>query len=208
MPVPPTTSTTLLRDLGADAQSPRWSELVARYRPALEGFLAARFPSLASESEDLLQETFLTLARRLPGYVHAPDEKGHFRNYLAGILRLHAAGAIRRRLREANALADAAALEPASGDMTEDELREWRHAACEVALSQFLADPATDERTKQVFLRVAIGGEKPAAVAADYGIERNAVDQIRHRVSKRLRALATTLAETADHPARQEPRKP
>ena len=27
MPVPPTTSTTLLKDLGADAQSPRWAEL-------------------------------------------------------------------------------------------------------------------------------------------------------------------------------------
>ena len=134
MPVPPTTSTTLLKELGADAQSPRWSELVARYRPALEGFLAARFPSLASESEDLLQETFLTLARRLPGYVHAPDEQGPFRNYLAGILRVHAAGAIRRRLREADALADAAALAPEAAEMTEDELREWRHAACEVAL--------------------------------------------------------------------------
>ena len=192
---PPTTSTTLLKDLGADAQSPRWGELVARYRPALEGFLAARFPSLASESEDLLQETFLTLARRLPGYVHAPDEKGHFRNYLAGILRIHAAGAIRRRMREANALADATALAPEAADMTEDELREWRRAACEVALSQFLADPATEERTKQVFLRVAIGGEKPADVAADYGLTRNAVDQIRHRVAARLRALAETLAD-------------
>ena len=198
MPVPPTTSTTLLKELGADAQSPRWSELVARYRPALEGFLAARFPSLASDSEDLLQETFLTLARRLPGYVHAPDEKGHFRNYLAGILRIHAAGAIRRRLREADALADAAALAPEAAEMTEDELREWRHAACEVALSQFLADPATEERTKQVFLRVALGGEKPADVAADYGLTRNAVDQIRHRVATRLRALAETLASAGD----------
>lgn len=201
MPVPPTTSTTLLKELGADAQSPRWSELVARYRPALEGFLAARFPSLASESEDLLQETFLTLARRLPGYVHAPDEKGHFRNYLAGILRIHAAGAIRRRLREADALAGAAALAPEAAEaaeMTEDELREWRHAACEVALSQFLADPATEERTKQVFLRVALGGEKPADVAADYGLTRNAVDQIRHRVATRLRTLAETLASAGD----------
>ena len=198
MPVPPTTSTTLLKELGADAQSPRWSELVARYRPALEGFLAARFPSLASESEDLLQETFLTLAKRLPGYVHAPDEKGHFRNYIAGILRIHAAGAIRRRMREVGALADAAALAAAAADMTEDELREWRHAACEVALSQFLADPATEERTKQVFLRVALGGEKPATVAADYGLTRNAVDQIRHRVATRLRALAETLASAGD----------
>ena len=204
---PPTTSTTLLRDLGADAQSPRWAELVARYRPSLEGFLAARYPTLLPDADDLLQETFLALARRLPGYVHAPDEKGHFRNYLAGILRIHAAGAIRRRLREADALADAAALASEAAEMTEDELREWRHAACEVALSQILADPATEERTKQVFLRVALEGEKPEAVAADYGITRNAVDQIRHRVAARLRDLATALAESVEAPARGKGRR-
>ena len=45
---------------------------------------------------------------------------------------------------------------------------------------------------------VAIGGEKPAAVAADYGLTRNAVDQIRHRVATRLRALAETLASAGD----------
>ena len=194
MPVPPTTSTTLLKELGADAQSPRWSELVARYRPALEGFLAARFPSHASESEDLLQETFLTLARRLPGYVHAPDEKGHFRNYLAGILRFKAADEIRRHLREEGAIAGAAERAAAAADPTEEELREWRHAAYEVALEQYLSDPSVQERTKQVFLRVALGGERPEAVAAAYGIDRNAVDQIRARATRKLRALAEELA--------------
>ena len=192
----PPTSTTLLRDAGADAASPRWNELVSRYRPALESFLAARFPSLAGEADDLVQETFAALARRLPGYVRAPDAKGHFRNYLLGILRRLAVQSLRRRGREAGALADAAALAPtASGNPADEtEEREWRNAACEVALEQILADPATEERTKQVFLRVAIGGEKPADVAADYGLTRNAVDQIRHRVATRLRALAEALA--------------
>ena len=191
MPTPPTTSTTLLRDLGADAASPRWGELVARYRPALESFLAARYPSLAGEKDDLLQETFLTLAKRLPGYVYAPDEKGHFRNYLAGILRLHAADALRKRRREEAALAGAGAA-PAD-DTTAEETRVWQREACEVALEQILADPATDERTKQIFVRVALRGEKPSAVAADYGLSRNAVDQIRHRTAARLRALAEAL---------------
>ncbi len=52
---PPATSTTLLRELGADAQSPRWAELVARYRPALLSFLAARVPTLADAADDLVQ---------------------------------------------------------------------------------------------------------------------------------------------------------
>ena len=191
---PPTTSTTLLRDLSADAQSPRWAELVARYRPALLSFLEAKFPTLSDAADDLVQETFLTLAKRLPDYRHAPDEKGLFRNYLAGILRFKAADEIRRRLREEGALAGAAERAAAGADPTEEELREWRHAAYEVALEQYLSDPSVHERTKQVFLRVALGGENPEAVAAAYGLDRNAVDQIRFRATRRLREIATTLA--------------
>lgn len=191
---PPTTSTTLLRDLGADAQSPRWAELVARYRPALLSFLAAKFPTIRDAADDLVQETFLALAKRLPDYRHAPDEKGHFRNYLAGILRFKAADEIRRRLREEGAFAGAAErAAEAAADPTEEELRQWRHAAYEVALEQYLSDPSVQERTKQVFLRVALGGEKPEAVAASYGLDRNAVDQIRSRATRRLRELAAAL---------------
>lgn len=205
---PPTTSTTLLRDLGADAQSPRWAELVARYRPALESYLAAKFPSLSDAADDLVQETFLALAGRLPDYRQAPDEKGRFRNYLAGILRFKAIDELRRRAREDGALAGAA--ERAAEDAAaEGELRAWREAAYEVALSQYLADPAVRTRTKEIFRRVALAGESPESVAAAYGLDRNAVDQIRSRAVRRLRELAEQLVR--QHPERaaapfEEPR--
>ena len=98
--------------------------------------------------------------------------------------------ALRRRGREAGALEDAAALAPeaSSGDPADEaEEREWRSAACEVALEQILADPATEDRTKQVFLRVAVEGATPAEVAAEYGLARNAVDQIKSRCLRALR---------------------
>lgn len=189
---PPATSTTLLRELGADAQSPRWAELVARYRPSLLSFLSARFPSLADAADDLVQETFLALARRLPGYRYAPDENGHFRAYLAGILRFLAVDEMRRRAREEGALAGAADL-AAAQQPTDDEARAWRHAAYEVALAQYLADPAVQTRTKEIFRRVALAGEAPERVAAAYGLSRNAVDQIRSRATRKLRELAEAL---------------
>lgn len=189
----PTTSTTLLRELGADAQSPRWAELVAGYRPPLLSFLAAKFPSLSDVADDLVQETFLALAKRLPGYRHVPDEKGHFHAYLVGILRFLAVDELRRRAREEDARTGAVSVTAAS-EPTEDETRAWRHAAYEVALAQYLADPSVQTRTKEIFRRVALGGERPEDVAAAYGLPRNAVDQIRSRATRKLRELAEALA--------------
>ena len=91
----PETSTTLLRNV-RDAEHPRWPEFVAKYRPMMEAYLKARFPTL--EADDIIQETFAALCAILPGYIYDPDEKGHFRNYLTGILRNKA----RRALRNVN----------------------------------------------------------------------------------------------------------
>ena len=93
----PTTSKTLLRDLGADARSPRWAEFISRYRPMMESFLAARYPSLAPDADDLVQETLVALLRALPDYRYVPGEQGSFHNYLTGILRNKAASLLRRR---------------------------------------------------------------------------------------------------------------
>ena len=80
----PETSTTLLRNV-TDAEHPRWPEFVAKYRPMMEAYLQSRFPTL--EADDIIQETFAALCGILPSYIYDPDEKGHFRNYLTGILR-------------------------------------------------------------------------------------------------------------------------
>ena len=81
----PTTSTTLLRDLAQDSQHARWGEFVARYRPMMEAFMRERFPTL--EADDVIQETLIELIRVFPIYHYSPKEKGHFHNYLTGILR-------------------------------------------------------------------------------------------------------------------------
>ena len=195
----PTTSKTLLRDLGADARSPRWAEFVSRYRPMMESFLAARYPSLAPDADDLVQETLVALLRALPDYRYVPGEQGSFHNYLTGILRNKAASLLRRR--EAEAFRDARASAPGAEEpppradevaAARDEAA-WRDAVLQIALRQLLADESVQERTKQVFVRVAVEGEDPAAVAEAFGIERNAVDQMKSRMTRRLRDLVAAL---------------
>ena len=194
----PTTSRTLLRDLDKDARSPRWEEFVARYRPMMEAFLAARYPSLAQEADDLVQETLVALLRALPDYRYAPGEQGSFHNYLTGILRNKAAMLLRRRAAESvrDARASAEPDPPQSRADEEAAARdedEWRDAVLQIALRQLLADDSVQERTKQVFVRVAVNGEDPASVAEAFGVSRNAVDQMKSRMMRRLRDLVAAL---------------
>ena len=189
----PTTSTTLLRDLAQDSQHARWGEFVARYRPMMEAFVRERFPSL--DADDVIQETLIELIRVFPVYHYSPKEKGHFHNYLTGILRhraLRMAGEEKRRERLAG---DGGAVCPQSS--AESEEKAWRESLLEIALQQLLADSSIHERTRIVFARVAVNGEKPDDVAAAFGIERNAVDQMKSRMMARLKELVAAL-EKAD----------
>ena len=53
MNIPPTSTTTLLRDIAQDSHNARWGEFVSRYRPMMEAFLRERFPSI--EVDDILE---------------------------------------------------------------------------------------------------------------------------------------------------------
>lgn len=199
MPKPPTTSMRLLRDIASDRDSLRWNDFVARYRPMMISFVEQRFPNLADEADDLVQETLVALMERLPDYRYDPEELGSFHNYLTGILRNRACRAIRRRTRHARdveAAAESLALSggaerPAEFPREDDG---WRDAVCDIALRQLLSDPSIQERTKEVFRRTVVAGESPAAVAEAFGMERNAVDQIKNRLLRRMRQTVAALA--------------
>lgn len=192
-----TTSTTLLKAIGADADSPRWTEFVARYRPVMESFLSREFPSVSAD--DVMQETLLVLVRKLPDYRYAPDEKGHFKSWLLGILKNKAREELKRQgraNRAEDAARDVAALGPSVVAPDADGADgDGRIAAYEVALQQLLANPKLSERTRQIFYRAALKGEDPASVAALFGTTRNNVDQIKNRLTGELRELATRLAD-------------
>lgn len=196
----PTTSTTLLRDIAQDAQHPRWGEFVARYRPVMESFMRERFPSV--EADDVIQETFAALCKVLPNYRYAPDEKGHFHNYLTGILRNKAMRMLRTEERQREIVGRAGSPLPAAGRAVSMkpplDLESYREAVFEIAMRQFLADESVADRTKRIFERVAINGESPEAVAASFKMSRHAVDQAKSRAMARLREIVKQLEDAAE----------
>lgn len=196
MAMVPETSSTLIGALG-DPESPRWVEFIERYRPMMEAFLKSRFPAM--DPEDAIQETLMVLVRKLPDYQYLPDENGHFRNYLAGILKFKALSIQAKEARRRRVANESAEI-PTPQAPSEDE--EWRRSVFEVALEQLLADPSVLERTKQIFIRVAVNGEKPEAVAEAFGIQRNAVDQVKARMLARLREIVSGLENMEVLPVR------
>ena len=197
----PSTSTTLLRQISGDVRHARWAEFIARYTPMCRQYLRRHFPSL--DADDILQETFAALAKALPNYHYDPQEKGHFRNYLVGILRNKALMALRKQKRDTEILAgyaDSMESRRLGGEMggtrsCASATDDWHKAVFEVALQQLMADPAIHDRTKQIFIRTAIRQEPPDAVAEALGVSRNVVDQQKRRTLAKFKALVTALKE-------------
>ena len=221
----PTTSTTLLRDLAQDSQHARWGEFVARYRPMMEAYLRESFPHV--DVDDAVQETPIALIKSMPVYRYVPEETGHFHSYLTGILRHKALRQVRsdrQRTKISEMLRNGEstlgrARSSVSPERSEPRKRSlevcaphneiahddqsWREALMEIALQQLLADESVHARTREVFRRVAVNGEKPEDVGSSLGITRNAVDQMKSRMTLRLKELVRAL-EKADGNGRQE----
>ena len=197
MPKIPETSTTLLRDLAQDSRHARWGEFVARYRPMMETYMHTRFSMV--DADDAIQETLIALIKVFPVYHYSPEETGAFHNYLTGILRHRALRMIEcesRRLDKELKYQEIEGLSASGGN--KDDGLSWRESVFEIALQQLLADESINDRTKQVFVRVAVNGEKPESVAESFGIARNAVDQMKARMKERLRELANALMKVED----------
>ena len=188
----PKTSTTLLNELACDTQHARWGEFVARYHPMMLSFMQERFPGL--DAEDIIQDTLIALIEIFPVYHYSPEEKGSFHNYLTGILRNKALRQIQRENRRLANLQDyAKEAKATAGNDVRPDADSAQKARFEIALRQLLADDTVHARTREVFRRVAVNGEKPDAVASDFGITRNAVDQMKNRMMSRLREFVAAL---------------
>ena len=187
----PATSTTLLRDL-TDSQHVRWGEFVRRYRPMMESYLRSRYPDL--EVEDIISETLTALVGVLKDYRYSPDETGSFHNYLTGILKhkaLYRRRVAARHAKDVVAFRDSA--ERVDDSRVMDEEQKWKETVFAIAVRQLMADETIQDRTKQVFLRLAINHESPDAVADSFGLKRNAVDQMKSRMMTKLREIVESL---------------
>lgn len=155
-----------------------------------------RFPTV--EADDIIQETFIALCKVLPSYRYAPDEKGHFHNYLTGILRNKAFRQLRKERQRSELAAESQHSAASRGEHIDDDEKSYREAMFEIALRMFLGDEAIADRTKRIFQRIAINGESPADVAAAFKMTRHAVDQIKCRAMARLREIVKGLESLSD----------
>ena len=188
----PHTSRKLLAAIGSGPGATRWTEFFHKYTSGLRDYATRHFPSL--EADDLIQDTFLVLVKRLKTYQYDPKAKGAFHNYLTGILRFLAIDRLRDKDRE-TAKRMRLAEDPTTRPAAEKSfsIDDWKKSAYEIALRRLLADQRVQPQTKEIFKRVAIHGEKPETVATDFGLTRNAVDQIKDRTIRRLKALVAEL---------------
>ena len=193
----PETSTTLLRDISADADNARWPEFVSRYRPMMQAYVKTHFPFVAAD--DMVQETLVALAKALPNYRYAPDETGRFRNYLTGILRNRALKRCERDARDRMLQAELRKLSVPGHLATADaDCAAWRTALLEIATRQLLDDGKISDKSKQIFQRLTVDGQSPEDVAAAYGTDRNNVDKVKSRMIAKLREIVRALEDVAD----------
>ena len=191
----PKTSTSLIIALGTQGQGARWKEFIDRYKPMMEGYLRSRFFNI--EYDDVIQDTFIALAKVLPNYRYAPDETGAFHDYIVAILRNKACDALRIKERQENLKKEF--LEDINferGEFTDKD--SVYQAILKIALKDVLGDSSIMMRNKRIFIETVINGLSPDVVASMFGVTRNNVDQIKARMIKRLQEKCTELKGAID----------
>jgi RNA polymerase sigma-70 factor (ECF subfamily) len=167
------------------------------YTPLIQGWLR-RYDVRPEDAEDLTQEVLSVVVRELPRFEH-DRRRGAFRCWLRTIT-IHRLRGFWRASRTRPA---------ATGDRAVDEqLRQledpdshlsrlWDEEHDQFVLRRLLEliEPDFTPSWWQAFRRVALGGERAAAVAADLGMTVNAVLLAKSRVLRRLREEARGLVD-------------
>lgn len=208
----PDTSTALLRELATGADAARWTQFVKWYSPFLhcwlKGLKARDMPWLEPAMfDDIVQETFVSLVKIFPNGGYRRD-RARFRTFLHAILRKRAVDFLRKSGNHAlrflpcdqlqgllEASPDAFSL-PLDGDDDGPERRELRSRLCSLMVERVFQESNFSGQSRAVFFRL-MAGESPDALAREYGLEKNAIYQLKHRVMKALAAKAQTLSRGA-----------
>lgn len=205
----PETSSALLRELATGADAARWTVFVELYTPVLHYALhclrKGSCPSLEPEMfDDIVQETFVSLVKSFPTGAYRAD-RARFRTFLSAILRKRAVDFLRKSHRQTLRFLPADQLQgvldaspdafsaPPPGAPDTPERRELRSRLWSLMVDRVFRESNFSGRSRAIFLRLA-AGESTDALAREYGLEKNAVYQLKARVMKALTAKARALA--------------
>lgn len=193
MNTPPATKISLIETISNCPDSARWTEFCRTYEQPMHAYLASHYPSV--DADDIIQETMIALIKALPNYRYDPDTRGHFRNYLTGILRHKAVSEIRRRQAESDRIDTYGRNRGGNygGEEDDADMDSLRKDIFEAAVTQLMADDSISSTTREIFRHVALMQEPPAKVAAEFGTTRNNVDQIKRRMIVRLSGMVRSM---------------
>ena len=198
MPVFPDTPKTLLGELALKGalDEEKWRRFDELYRPVVREFLVQRFPSLARDADDLVQETMVRLVRTLREGRY-DVERARFRTFLAVVAFNLAANALRRDARYAALpleTVDWAAERPVPSAACEVIDRQWREACYRAARRHVLQHMPVPPRYAEVW-RALEKGEGAESIAARLGVSAAFVRQVKHRVTKLIAAVVETYGD-------------
>ena len=171
-----------------------WTRLFELYAPAIRAFAEER--GRASDAEDVVQEVFLRLAEVLrSGRVKVGGGAGKFRHYLATLVRNELVSRWRRLKARAEGESvsmddPAAGVEPSVDSATAAVIdAKWRMARHTAAIEWTLSRTALSAQSKAVYRAYVMEDRPIAEVAAEFGISRNSVSQIKTRVERMVAAI-------------------
>ncbi len=176
-----------LRNSDADAD---WARFYDLYAPLIHSF-AMRSGCNAAFTGDVLQETMIVLARKLPDFEY-DREKGSFRSWLLHIVYCRIVDLYRREKRYLHT--EIELLEHATSVPSETEQyweEQWRSNILSHSLRQLKCE--LTPTAYQIFDALVLQGRDVHQVASEHEMKTNAVYQQKHRVIKRLRQIAAEI---------------
>jgi RNA polymerase sigma-70 factor (ECF subfamily) len=174
-----------------------WCQLVELYTPLIRGWLG-RYAQQSADADDLVQEVFQAISRKLPEFRHN-RRTGAFRAWLRTI----AVNALRQSWRagrfqpRATGSSDFASVLDQLASPASELSRLWDREHDRYLIQRMLGRLEPDFRTStwRAFHRVVLEGATPEMVAAELGLTVNAVLIAKSRVLQRLREQIQDLIE-------------
>lgn len=208
----PVTSVTLIakiKDLSPGEDSAAWVRFWDQYSLAIHQFAALK--GGAENAEDIVMTVLGKLVDVLREGRYTPD-KGRFHSYLATMIvnevrMQHRKDVARAQDRKVSIDGGADGVEEGNGRSYAETLAapaqeenydaEWRQAVLNSAVEYVLTKTALSDRDRKVYRAYALEGRDIAEVAAEFGLPRNSVSQIKTRIDKRIVAVGRDLIAKA-----------
>ena len=191
------TSISLLDRLRKQPDAGAWQRLVEIYTPLIRGWLS-RHSAVPDDCDDLVQEVFTVLLRKLPEFERNP-RPGAFRRWLQTITVncLRETWRSRRGRPAATGNSQFLAMLNELRDPHSSLSRLWEEEHNRHVVGRLLAliEPQFEARTWRAFERVALDGVPPDEVAAELQISVNAVFIAKSRVLMQLRRYGKGLID-------------